>query len=32
MMHPAAAQRLPERLGDVVLSFDLGECAGLYLR
>ncbi len=24
-MHPAAAQRLPERLGDVLLSLDLSE-------
>ena len=25
MVHPAAAQRLPERLGDMVLALDLGE-------
>src|SRR5215470_2626717 len=28
MMHPAAAQRLLERLGDVFLALDLGESGG----
>ena len=32
MVHSAAAQRLPERLGDVVLALDLGKLAGRYLR